>query len=232
MKREQETPAYEAVDACYASFDWLNEKADHEYSAQTLQRVRRIVEAWYQNLVGRRIASMNPASGLYDEFKWEIEESPTPALSVEHVQKLIQAATTTRDQLLVVALAGWGLQQPKSLRFMYLSSIATFPKTMSRSLRSRIERTGPAKYRYCMGWTFSMTESTSWRPTNRGPGISSHPHRDRNHTSHEIRSGIGSKPSQRKPTFPIKSKVNDRVHSSAVASGTIPTRRSSRVSKR
>jgi len=110
VKREQKTPAYEAVDACYAAFDWLNEKADHEYSAQTLQRVRRVVDAWYQHLVGRRIASMNPASGLYEEFKWELEESPTPALSVEHVQKLMQAATTTRDQLLVVALAGWGLR--------------------------------------------------------------------------------------------------------------------------
>ncbi len=110
VKRQQETPAYEAVDACYAAFDWLNEGAEHEYSAQTLQRVRRVVDAWYQHLVGRRIASMNPASGLYDEFKWELEESPTPALSVEHVQKLMQAAATTRDQLLVVALAGWGLR--------------------------------------------------------------------------------------------------------------------------
>ncbi len=88
---------YEAVDACYAAFDWLNEKADHEYSAQTLQRVRRVVDAWYQHLVGRRIASINPVSGLYDEFNWELEESPTPSLSVEHVQKLMQAATTTRD---------------------------------------------------------------------------------------------------------------------------------------
>jgi len=110
IQRDRENPAYEAVDACYAAFDWLNEGTEREYSAQTLQRVRRVVDAWYQHLVGRRIASMNPASGLYDEFKWEVEDSPTPSLSASHIRKLMQAAGTTREQLLVVALAGWGLR--------------------------------------------------------------------------------------------------------------------------
>ncbi|EJN57368.1 tyrosine-type recombinase/integrase [Halogranum rubrum] len=110
IQRDGDAPAYEAVDACYAAFDWLNEEAEREYSAQTLQRVRRIVDAWYQHLVGRRVAAMNPASGLYDEFKWELEESSTPALSTAHIQKLMQVTTTPREQLLVVALAGWGLR--------------------------------------------------------------------------------------------------------------------------
>nr|WP_273742508.1 hypothetical protein [Natrinema soli] len=110
IQREREAPAYEAVDACYAAFDWLNEGAERAYSPQTLQRVRRVADSWYQHLVGRRIASMNPASGLYDEFKWEVEESPTPALSATHIRRLKQAAMTTREQLLVVALAGWGLR--------------------------------------------------------------------------------------------------------------------------
>ena len=110
IHRERDTPAYEAVDACYAAFDWLNEGVEREYSAQTLQRVRRIVDAWYQHLVGRRVASMNPASGLYEEFKWETEDSPTPSLSAKHIRRLMQVATTPRDQLLVVALAGWGLR--------------------------------------------------------------------------------------------------------------------------
>ncbi|WP_317176025.1 hypothetical protein [Halomontanus rarus] len=110
IQREQEAPAYEAVDSCYAAFDWLNEGTERTYSAQTLQRVRRVVDAWYQHLVGRRIASMNPASGLYDEFKWKVKESPTPALSATHIRKLMQATMTTREQLLVVALAGWGLR--------------------------------------------------------------------------------------------------------------------------
>ncbi|SEP12573.1 hypothetical protein SAMN04487948_11550 [Halogranum amylolyticum] len=110
IQRDGDAPAYEAVDACYAAFDWLNEDADRSYSAQTLQRVRRIVDAWYQHLVGRRVAAMNPASGLYDEFKWELDESSTPALSAAHIRKLMQVTTTPREQLLVVALAGWGLR--------------------------------------------------------------------------------------------------------------------------
>ena len=110
IQRNQQNPAYEAVDACYAAFDWLNEEAELQYSAQTLQRVRRIVDAWYQHLVGRRVASINPASGLYDEFKWEAEDSSTPSLSENHIRKLMEVAVTTREQLLVVALAGWGLR--------------------------------------------------------------------------------------------------------------------------
>jgi len=110
IHRDGDAPAHVAVDACYAAFDWLNDGAEREYSAQTLQRVRRIVDSWYQHLVGRRIASMNPASGLYEEFKWEIEDSPTPSLSATHIRDLIAVATTPRDRLLVVALAGWGLR--------------------------------------------------------------------------------------------------------------------------
>ncbi len=53
---------------------------------------------------------MNPASGLYGEFRWEVEDSPTPSLSATHIRKLMQAAGTTLEQLLVVALAGWGLR--------------------------------------------------------------------------------------------------------------------------
>ncbi|WP_254280789.1 tyrosine-type recombinase/integrase [Haloarcula marina] len=110
IQRDSDNPAYEAVDACYAAFDWLNEGTEYNYSAQTLQRVRRVVDAWYQHLVGRRIASINPASGLYDEFKWEIEDSPTPSLSASHIRDLVEAATSTRERLLVVTLAGWGLR--------------------------------------------------------------------------------------------------------------------------
>ncbi|MFC5973976.1 tyrosine-type recombinase/integrase [Halomarina salina] len=110
VQRDGSAPAYEAVDACYAAFDWLNEEAPRTYSARTLQRVRRVVDAWYQHLVGRRLAALNPASGLYDEFKWESQGSSTPALSADQVRQLMQATTTTAERLLVVALAGWGLR--------------------------------------------------------------------------------------------------------------------------
>jgi integrase len=107
VARESDVPAYEAVDACYAAFDHLK---DSDYSARTLQRVRRAVDTWYQHLVGRRIAGLNPASGLYDEFKFDVEPSSTPALSAEQIRALAEAAETTRERLLIVALAAWGLR--------------------------------------------------------------------------------------------------------------------------
>lgn len=110
VRRDGDVPEYEAVDGCYAAFDWLNESATREYSARTLRRVRRVVDAWYEHLVGRRVASVNPATGLYDEFKWEIADSPTPSLSADHVRALASAASTPRDRLLVTALAAWGLR--------------------------------------------------------------------------------------------------------------------------
>lgn len=116
VARDSDVPAYEAVDACYAAFDHLK---DSEYSARTLQRVRRAVDTWYEHLVGRRVAALNPASGLYDEFKFEVESSPTPALTANHVRTLMDTAETSRERLLVVALAAWGLRANEVARLHY-----------------------------------------------------------------------------------------------------------------
>ena len=156
IQRDRENPAYEAVDACYAAFDWLNEETGHEYSAKTLQRVRRVVDAWYQHLVGRRVASMNPASGLYDEFKWEVEDSPTPSLSSNHIRKLMQASRKTREQLLVVALAGWGLRASEVAALHVSQFHRDVPETTFPSSRSRTARTGLAKCLCCLEWTCSI----------------------------------------------------------------------------
>ncbi|MFC5973569.1 tyrosine-type recombinase/integrase [Halomarina salina] len=107
VRRDSERPAYEAVDACYAAFDWLN---DEGYAARTKRRVRGVVDDWYQHLVGRRVAATNPATGLYAEFKWQIDATDPPALTADHVRSLMMAADGRRERLLVVALAGWGLR--------------------------------------------------------------------------------------------------------------------------
>jgi site-specific recombinase XerD len=107
VARDSETPTHEAVHACYAAFDWINAR---EYSARTKTRVRGVVDGWYQHLVGRRLAAVNPATGLYDEFSWQPEESDPSPLSHVHVRKLVQAANSPREELLVVALAAWGLR--------------------------------------------------------------------------------------------------------------------------
>ncbi|UPV76532.1 hypothetical protein M0R89_18540 (plasmid) [Halorussus limi] len=107
VARDSETPTHEAVHACYAAFDWINAR---EYSARTKARVRSVVDGWYQHLVGRRLAAVNPATGLYDEFKWQVESSDPSPLSHSHVRALVRAADSPRERLLVVALAAWGLR--------------------------------------------------------------------------------------------------------------------------
>lgn len=107
VARDSNVPPHRAVDACWAAFDYLNEA---EYSARTRIRVRAVVDSWYQHLVARRLASLNPATGLYDEFKWQIDESDPGHLDAGHVRALVDAVESTRERLLVVALAAWGLR--------------------------------------------------------------------------------------------------------------------------
>ncbi|MFC4451525.1 tyrosine-type recombinase/integrase [Halorussus aquaticus] len=117
--RDSDVPTHEAVHACYAAFDWLNER---EYGARTKLRVRSVVDDWYQHLVGRRLAAVNPATGLYDEFKWQVEETDPSQFSPDHVRALVRAAESPRERLLVVALAAWGLRA-NEVASLHLSQI-------------------------------------------------------------------------------------------------------------
>ncbi|ESP86950.1 tyrosine-type recombinase/integrase [Candidatus Halobonum tyrrellensis] len=107
VARDADVPAYRATDACYAAFDRLDAEG---YAARTKRRVRSVVDEWYTHLVGRKRAGVNPATGLYTEFKWEVTDADPPALAPAHVRALTAAAESTRDRLLVVALAAWGLR--------------------------------------------------------------------------------------------------------------------------
>ena len=112
ISRESDVPAYEATDAAWSAFDTL----DDELAPRTMRRIHEAVEAWYAHLVRRKRASVNPVSGLDDEYRWSrrvstSEESPAnPALDPTHVQALYSATHTSSEQLLIVALCAWGLR--------------------------------------------------------------------------------------------------------------------------
>lgn len=109
VARDADMPAYEAVDEVFAAIDHLNEATDK--SDTTIKRIADIVEAFYSHLVSRQVAATNPAAGLDDEFKWDTTtDGDTPALTTQHVQALTDAAESPEEELLVVALAGWGLR--------------------------------------------------------------------------------------------------------------------------
>ena len=110
IARESNMPAYQAVDEVFAAFDHLNEAEDT--ADTTIARIADIVDAWYSHLVSRRLAAMNPASGLDDEFKWTGGggSNDPPSLGADHVSALYEAADSREAQLFVVALAAWGLR--------------------------------------------------------------------------------------------------------------------------
>jgi len=92
---------------------------------------------------------MNPASGLYEEFKWETKDSPTPSLSAAHIRQLMEMETTSRDQLLVVALAGWGLRAGEVAALHISQFNRDVPDDDVPISHSRAVRTVLEKYRYC-----------------------------------------------------------------------------------
>lgn len=118
VSRESDTPAHEAVDACWATFDRLD--ADEDLARRTLGRIFRSVTAWYDHLVNRRVAALNPASGLGDEYDWsrdKTDDGPSnPPLAPNDVRALYDAASTNEQRFLVVALCAWGLRSGEVAR--------------------------------------------------------------------------------------------------------------------
>ena len=107
VARDSDTPAHEAVDACWATFDAL----DQEVARETLRRIYITVSDWYTTLVSRREAALNPTDGL--DYNWSGDDAGTssnPPLEPAHVAALFDAAADSREQVLVVALCGWGLR--------------------------------------------------------------------------------------------------------------------------
>lgn len=102
-----ETTAAAAVDACWDTFDEL----DRSVGRTTLRRIYKTTSNWYDTLVARREAQLNPTNGLsYDWDKGSDERSSNTSLEPEHVRVLYEAASDTRERLLVVALCAWGLR--------------------------------------------------------------------------------------------------------------------------
>lgn len=106
VARDSDIPPAEAVDACWDTFDALDRTVDR----RTLRRIYKSTASWYDTLVSRREAALNPTDGL--EYDWSSESSGTdnPPLEPGHVRALYDAAAASDERLLVVALCAWGLR--------------------------------------------------------------------------------------------------------------------------
>lgn len=103
----QEAHRPEEISAVLAVFDVLDATLGTVASKfKYLEDTRR----FYQWLVDVGRATYNPLERLERRFGWNRPEWDNPALSMEDVTELVAAADGPRDELLVVALTGWGLR--------------------------------------------------------------------------------------------------------------------------
>ncbi|WP_224337777.1 tyrosine-type recombinase/integrase [Haloprofundus halobius] len=147
VARDSETPAYEAVDACWAAFDRLHGDLD---SGRTKRRIHLAVSNWYAHLVRRKWARMNPADGLDDEFDWSgstngDEDADTPCLSSEHVSALYRAAADGEERLLVLALCAWGLRPNEVARLHVGQFVLDVPDDDVPYIDFRARKNGPGE---------------------------------------------------------------------------------------
>lgn len=109
VEPDSDVPAAEATERAWKAFDQL----DDILAPSTTSRIHGAAREWYDHLKRRRRVALNPVDGLEDEYRWERQQSDdsTPSLESGHVRSLYEAASTTSDQLLVIAVCAWGLRE-------------------------------------------------------------------------------------------------------------------------
>ncbi len=145
VARDGDTPAYEAVDACWAAFDRLHADLD---AGATKRRVHLAVSNWYAHLVRRKRAAVNPADGLDDEFDWSTDaddDAGTPCLSSDHVRVLYRTAETPEERLLVLALCAWGLRPGEVARLRADQFVLDAPDGDVPHVEFRERKNGPGQ---------------------------------------------------------------------------------------
>ncbi len=95
------------TDRCYAVLDVFDDDLGTD---GTKLAYLGTVQDWYNRLVARGKATYNPLEYADQEFRWERSEPDNHPLSSSDVRALYECCLKTRERLLVVALAGWGLR--------------------------------------------------------------------------------------------------------------------------
>ena len=98
----------EEIQRVLAVFDELN--ADLGTDASKI-RYLSDVNQFYDHLERRAIAAFNPASDIAEEYNWSREQKDNPALSSRQVRRIYNAVESPDEELLVLALCGWGLRR-------------------------------------------------------------------------------------------------------------------------
>lgn len=104
---ESDITETEAVDRCRDTFSYMRS----DFSGQTIARVHDEVRRWYDWLMDRRVATINPTDGAEDWFDWSRSpDQDAVALEPSHVRAMYDTAVRNRDRMMLIALAAWGLR--------------------------------------------------------------------------------------------------------------------------
>ena len=81
------------------------------------------VRSVYSWLTDEGYITFNPLDGVESEYSWERPDADNRSLQPSDVHKLLEAAETPAEELLVTALPGWGLR-PSEVAQLHVSQIA------------------------------------------------------------------------------------------------------------
>ncbi|WP_416841478.1 site-specific integrase [Haloferax sp. DFSO52] len=95
------------IERCLAVLDVFDEDLSTDRSKLEYLHVAR---AWYSFVKRRKYAKYNPIAEAGEEFGWEASEPDPQALSASQVRRIYGEVDAPEAELLVVALAGWGLR--------------------------------------------------------------------------------------------------------------------------
>jgi integrase len=95
------------MNRCYAVLEVFGEQLSTDRSKlEYLHVVRR----WYEYLVGHGYAQFDPLSQASKDVGWEADDPDPSALSAAQIRRIYTEVSSPDEELLVVALAGWGLR--------------------------------------------------------------------------------------------------------------------------
>jgi len=94
-------------DRCMAVFDVLKDRLTTDQS-----RLKYLgdVQQFYDYQVRFQGAKYNPLDGANDQFRWEIDNPDNKTVDADGMRAIYEAAESTDEQLLVLALGAWGLR--------------------------------------------------------------------------------------------------------------------------
>nr|WP_152419042.1 tyrosine-type recombinase/integrase [Haloferax alexandrinus] len=129
------------IERCLAVLDVFDEELSTDRSKLEYLHVAR---AWYAFVKRRKYAKYNPLAEAGEEFGWEASEPDPQALSAEQVRCIYSEVDSPEAELLVVALAGWGLR-PSEVAALHVDQVVLDTEDPHLSFGDGERKNGPGE---------------------------------------------------------------------------------------